>query len=117
MNLMGNITFDMFDSQVAIQYPKMETFGQVDKTAKKGVSIYWGKCGGADKSSGAQINPFSSFNFLPQPPQSKTSGQRGLPILRWAIAKEAGGWVATENEDDDEQNDSNEHSDDSKNVD
>ena len=92
----------------------MKTFGQVDKTAKRGVSIYWGKCGGAEKSSGAKFNPFSSFNFLPQPPQSKTSGQRGLSILRWAMAKEAGRWVAPGNDsDDDEEN----ASDDSKNVD
>lgn len=59
MNLMGKNTFD---SHVPIHtIKKMKTFGQVDKTAKRVVSIYWGKCGGADKSSGAKTNPFSSF--------------------------------------------------------
>ena len=59
------------------------------------------------------IHFLHSFNFLPQPPQSKTSGQRGLSILRWAMAKEAVRWVAMENDDDDEESDS----DDAKDVD
>ena len=69
---------------------------QVDKTSKRGVSIYWSKHG-LETSLGAKFQiPQVFLNINPvksHVSSSIASSSFHCPILRWEMAKEAGRWV------------------------